>query len=651
MFSPKYLIILALSVSVSLSGQDCFVVGYDNTGLENQVSILEQSACSLRDSLPSVFQDDFKVIHVGLYIHTQAMADNFDEFRTNAILRAQSISPNFLLIIHKLYYSGHSEYDIEIQLPENWPSNCYDELVLSAFTNSVRARFMTLQNEYPSPPQKTQVETKGIEYMANKIGEFTGCCLPEGNLRSPSCTNCITAQDVLNELDNLGFTPYFIGEVTNSDLNVDQNCLCTGSTSSSVKPNDNQNNRSTSNLEDYAGLTVNVDGVTYDFATQLSEWVSLGNRGIITKNSNYCDQALFQGIQSSFYGSSNAVWVHIWENPEEDNDDIVFLKMKQGSENEVIAPQDIQIQQFQGDTPPPFEYVIMHRSFAPWDWFGHIPLFYNVHVAKNSFQGDNRGFSLGGSVSLPPGTTARIHQNMKVRLGEGEIPIGGDREKKFSSITRGYVNFQKRVPKRIVPHPYKQELDRWEYEPAQVEEDFCSPDGFENSMVQDNITYTAMFFEGSDPLIVFPMIAPDIEWYIELGMYYLDNESSLNINGRLIGKSFPAYEAYLEDKCGNKMFLYTYPAPCESELAIELLNPIADYNEGFDISVRVDENGCFLDEMITTYDGNTQNTVLPSWNQHHLSKAAAKDCPDNPCQGAYTNDGLDRRSDFNCGGN
>ncbi|HFD33459.1 MAG TPA: hypothetical protein ENJ28_12225 [Gammaproteobacteria bacterium] len=639
-------ILLIWNLSVTVFGQNCFVVSDDITGLENQTTILEQEACSLRDSLPNDFQNDFKVIHVGLYLHTPDMIGAKEEFKTSVIQKASTISPNYLLIIHQLFSDGHSEYDAEIKLPENWLPECYDELIINAFVNSVKAKFLALQIEYPSPYQKTQVEIEGMEYLAKRLGEFTQCCLPGSSLKSSSCSSCITAYNVLNELENLGFSPFFAGEVTNSDPDTDQNCLCTESTSA-TKPNDNSYNRKTTGVQDYAELTISLDNESYDFATELSDWANQGNEAIVTKNANYCDLTLFQNLQSAFNNSTQAVWVHVWENPKQDDEDIVFLKMKESHTTGNIAPSNIQTQQIQTDPPPPHEYTILHRSFAPWDRFGHLPILPNVHIARNSFWGDNRGFSLNDPDLVFPGTTARIHQRMKVKLGSGKVPLAG--QSKFSSLTRGYENFKKWKAKRIIPHPYKEELDRWEYEPAEEKEDFCNPSGFENSMVENNITYTAMFFEGSDPLIVFPMVAPDIEWYLKLGLYYKSNDNTLNISGLLMGKSFPAYEAYIEDKCGNKMFLYTYAAPCESQLAVELLNPLPDYYEGFDISVKIDENGCFQSGVTTSYGGNTENTDLQSWNQTNLSKAAAKDCPSNPCQGAYPNDGSDKTDDFNCG--
>lgn len=573
-----------------------------------------------------------------------------EEFKSSEIQKASTISPNYLLIIHQLFSDGHSEYDAEIKLPENWLPECYDELIINAFENSLKAKFTTLQSKYPSPYEKTQVEIEGMEYLAKRLGEFTECCLPGSSFRSSSCSSCISAYDVLNELENLGFSPFFAGEVTNSDPETDQNCLCTESTSA-AKPDDGQNKRESTSVQDYSELTISLDNVSYDFATELLDWANQGNEAIVTKNSNYCDLTLFQNLQSTFNNSTQAVWVHVWENPKEDDEDIVFLKIKASPTTGSVAPSSIQTQQIQADPPPPHEYTILQRSFAPWGRFGHMPVFWGVHLARNAFWGDNKGFSLDDHVTTFPGATSRIKQELNINLGKGKT-TNQVQPNPVSSLTRGYVNFKKkRFTKKLTPHPFKEELDRWEWEsePAEEKEDFCDPDGFENSMVENNITYTAMFFEGADPLIEFPLPAPDIEWYLELGLYYKSNDTTLNISGRLIGKSFPAYEAFIEDNCDNKMFLYTYSSPCESQLAVELLNPIPNYNEGFDISVKIDENGCFQSGITTTYNGNTENTNLQSWNQSNLSKAAGKDCPSNPCQGAYPNNGSDKTADFNCG--
>lgn len=640
-----HLIILLQSFFMLGYGQNCFVVSGDATGLENELVTLEEAACSLIDSLPDEFQNDFTVVHEAFYLHTPSMIGDSDEFKIRAIQNATTYSSYYLLIMHQLYPDGHSEYDVELKLPDNWLSNCYDELVISAFTNSVKARFTALQIEYPSPFQRTQIEVEGMAYLAERLGKYTECCLPGSNLKkSTSCTSCITAHDVLNDLDNLGFIPYFLGEITNPDPTIDHFCLC--SDIPAINPND-QKKSGSNTVQDYAAQIITIDNVSYDFAAELSEWANQGYEAMITKNTNYCDQTVFQNLQTSFTTSEKAAWIHIWENPLADDEDVVFLKIKDAANIGNIDPGNTEPLQIEADPPPPHEYVIMQRTFAPWDRFGHVPVFPGVHVLRNSFWGDNRGFSLDEPTLGFPGTTSRMHQRMKVKLGEGKQPLDG--ESKFSSVTRGYENFKRFKPKRIIPHPYKQELDRWEYEPVEEKEDFCQPDGYENSYVQNNITYTSMFFEGADPLIVLPMVAPDIEWYLELGWYYTESSNTLNISGRVIGKEFPAYEAYIEDACGVKLFLYTYSSPCESELASELLLPFPDYNEGFDIAIEVNDAGCFMNAMTTTFDGNTQTTDLSTWNQANLTKKVAQDCPSNPCEGAYPNDNSDKRDFFDCG--
>lgn len=641
----KLLFFLFLVTFSALSkGQNCYQVIGDIQGMNLDISSLEEISCQLKDSLPSEFSSDFKVLYYGFYLHNKVMQGGSENFLNSAKTLAEASSPYYILLSNQISWNGEVKYFIDIKPPQNWLPYCFDQLIVEAFENSVKNKFQSLTGKYNSSFERVQLEREVLKYVATKFGKYKSCCIPNTNLRSSNqCSDCISAYDVLNELESLGFEAYFAGEVTNSLPNEDQNCLCSEALPA-LKDNNGSGNRSTSVI-DYANLTITVDNKQYNFGQELTAWVAGGNIAIVTKNKNYCVTSLFSNQLGTYNGATNAAWVHIWENPKNDDEDIVFIKTKFGSSssNPPSESPDINIG---ADIPPPYKYKILHRSFAPWDRFGHLPILPGLHIAKNSFHGDNRGFSLD-KYSLVGGTTARIHQIMEIELGKRKIPINGNT--KFSSITKGYENFKQKKPVRYVPHPYKEELDRWEYGPNEEKEDFCKPSGFENFRVLKNITYTYMFFEGIDPLIKFPMIAPDLEWYLELGWYYKKNNQSINISGRVIGKSFPAYEALVEDECGNKAFIYTYTAPCESELAAELMNPIPDHNKGFDIAFKVDAKGCFTGDVTTIYDGVTSNTSLTAWNTLNLNKKAAKDCLTIPCQGAYPNDGSDKRNQFNCG--
>lgn len=630
--------------------QECYINLVDASGIDmsEYQTELETKACELRESFPSEYQSQFNVYDFGFYSLNENMQGGFQGVWDKMLNKVKAQSKYYLLIGRQPPDSkGNTKTWVDLKIPEEWLLKCFDPAYVKVLKTTIKNKFNNLSSSGAYDFADVQIE--GMQFMAEKISYLSDCCQP--NLRSGnSCEGCVTSKDVYNELINLGFTPFALCDIQNPDVTTDQSCLCSSDAPTATKSTKNTSRRSASEITDLAAHTITVDGQAINLENQLSKFAGEISgqdfSGFITKNSTFCTPQTFADFEARYQESSIAAWIHVFEVPDSLGQDVLFVKSKY-VDTEQIAPKSIKAKQIQADPSPPFEYTVLHRSFAPWDRFGHLPIAPDIHIARNSFRGDNRGFSLEDPTRTSPGTTAKINQIMKIKLGKGKLPLSN--ESIFSSKTIGYENFRKREPRRIIPHPYKQELDHWEYVPTQEKEDFCNPSGFENTLIKDNITYAAMFFEGSDPLIVFPMIAPDVEWYLELGFYYTSSESALNISGRVIGKSFPAYEAYIEDKCGNKMFLYTYAAPCESDLAIELLNPFPDHNKGFDIAVKVDDNGCFLSELTTTYDGTSQDIDMQSWNQQNLSKAAAQDCPSNPCQGAYPNDGSDKRNDFNCG--
>ena len=630
------------------NGQNCYVVVDKLAGFEQELPILEQEACMLIDSLPEGFREDFKIFHFGLYLHNTKMQGGNDQFYQQMLLKASLLSDYYLIMVHQVYDDGHSEYYVDIKLPDNWLSNCYNQIVINTFKNSIKAKFKTLQNTYPLASDYHDIEVEGMKYIADKLGKFTYCCLLENNFIEESCTSCITAYDILNEMKSLGFEPYYAGQVLNSDMSEDQSCLCNESPPSLRRTENEEKINNT--VLDNANLIFELDGIEYNFGEELNTWANQGFDAYVTKNADYCNQTEFQGIQSLFNNSEGAVWVHLWENPSSEGDDIVFIKINT-SPSDINTPiNEITIEpvipDISASPPPPYKYKVVHRSFAPWDRFGSFPVIPNIHKARNNFHGDNRGFSLE-ETELIDGVTARIHQEMNMQLGIGEIPPHTD-PNPFSSITKGYTNFQQ-TKWVYAPYPYTAPPSQ---EATQEDEAFGNPVGTKFSEISNDWTRIGMNFQGHVPLVKLfsfpPMLAPDIEWSIALSLGYDESNQYIYVSGIVTGKEFPAYEAYIEDDCGAKVFLHTFTAPCESEVGGELLNPIYDYEEAFQLAFEVSTQGCFTGEMFTV---NMQNslTTIEEWNMSNLLKPAAKDCLSNPCQGAYPNDGSDHRNEFNCG--
>ena len=623
--------------------QNCYQVIDDLSGDLTDLNNLESASCSLIDSLPSNYQSNFKVLSASFYLHNSNMNIGLEEHMSNYKIKANALSQNYLLIIRQISIDNKITYKMELKLPSDWLSNCFDNLSINSLQNSFKSKLSQLQRNYNSVNDREILETELIDYIAVQLGKLASCCSP-GIQRNTACSFCISAFDVLNWLELNNFEPYDGGTVSNSDPQIDQNCLCDNASVT----NNNSSSRSTNLIVDYANLNFVIDNITYDLTEVLEEWSDLGLKAFITKNSNFCTSNLFDDIDANFDSNQGVIWVHIWENPKPDNMDVIFIKVKFPVQAEPNFPE------FAPEIPESnsvsnYEYKIVHRTFAPWDRFGHLPALIGPGFCKNSFAGDNRGFSLG-ETNIYNAPTSRIHQSITFEL---KNKILGE-PKLFSSITRGFSNFNCRKPKRLIPNPYKEELDRWEYVPSSVEETaICNPGGWAAVNVDGNTTYTYMQFSGADPLIKLPMIAPDIAWFLRTAIFYKESNKSINVKGLLIGKSFPAYEAYIEDKCGNKVFLHTYASPCESELAKNLLNhvPLFFLNEEFLLTFIINDVGCFSGSMSYFLAGINTTLSLHDWNNIHLNKQPAKDCLIIPCQGAFPNDGTDKRHIYECSSN
>lgn len=256
-------------------------------------------------------------------------------------------------------------------------------------------------------------------------------------------------------------------------------------------------------------------------------------------------------------------------------------------------------------------FKVTQRSFAPWHRFGDV-----LGYQQKSFIGDNRGFSLRESSSQWElnKATARLHSMAGFTLGiNGTNPSSTSH---FSSITRGYPNFK--ATGRL-----------------KEEEAYAHPSGTE-SFINNKLTLQV---EGSDPLVT---IAPDIDWKCEL-QFNLQSKSNLFIEGFIQGKGFPAYENFIEDEAGKKVFLHTYASPDRLKLSDKLMKFKYDYKAKLYFNFELDSKGNFTGKMWIGSEGkevteklitgktlkfkpiNWVETTIDKWNQANLTKEAAPD--------------------------
>ena len=255
-------------------------------------------------------------------------------------------------------------------------------------------------------------------------------------------------------------------------------------------------------------------------------------------------------------------------------------------------------------------FKVTQRSFAPWARFGDF-----FGAAQKSFVGDNRGFSLNESSSLwsSDKVTARLHSMAGFTLGKDGT--NSQNTFHFSSITQGYPNFGVTGTKE--------------------DQGFAHPSGIE--LFKDN--KLTLQVNGSDPLV---SIAPDIDWKSQL-QFNLENPTTLQVNGSIKGKGFPAYENFIEDAAGNKAFLHTFAAPDRLSLGKELLNPFYDYKTDVAFRFELDSKGNFTGKMWVGENGKMYyekqkdgtlkqvfpvkwtETTIDQWNQQNLDKKPAPD--------------------------
>ena len=137
---------------------------------------------------------------------------------------------------------------------------------------------------------------------------------------------------------------------------------------------------------------------------------------------------------------------------------------------------------------------------------------------------------------------------------------------------------------------------------------------------------------GSDPLI-WP--APDIRWKVLVRLTLDKSKNTLIVDGFIVGKGFPAYEAFIEDSKGKKIFLHAFMPTTELLIVSELdFTDIPDYTKviKMEIDIILDSKGYSFNEKITkglfnSSNGETEynNILIDDWNNLHLSIPISED--------------------------
>lgn len=415
----------------------------------------------------------------------------------------------------------------------------------------------------------------------------------------------------------------------------------------------------------YSDNIIQLNGESIDMQVELLELCDeINNENVnvfLTDNDDFSNGNI-NTVESLFYEGCYSFWFHIYECP--DGSDMLFLGTTESYENcDIDIPEDISIVGWNPEilytVTPPWTYKIVQRVFAPWVDFG------NMGSLANGHPGDNRGFSLENTKGYEgenpngdnlyncgpfDGVTARGHQSATITLGNQTV----DCENRYSSGTTGVFMFNMF---NFLPwgedwlNPCFWDCD----EEAQV---------FGTSYFNKNLLYLRNF---SNNPCFFGSPALDVRTKLWFGYTTLNDKNYLQVRGLTINKKYPAYEAYIEDSDGKKLFLYTFGPGSEEELAEELgvvpLNAIVykyDNLQIVDLMIEIDENGIFKNQVIVnnpisleykiglSFFGTgvkvakvdilnlsqvEENKLNSAWNLENLNKNPANDCLTIPCCG------------------
>lgn len=210
-------------------------------------------------------------------------------------------------------------------------------------------------------------------------------------------------------------------------------------------------------------------------------------------------------------------------------------------------------------------------------------------------------------------------QEAKVRIGSDDVLS----EEKGSSGTYGNWNFIKPplsdfIPAWIIPDNVNLPPD---------------PCDFMNACFSvSNITSVKSFLRnklylrsyGSDECIV---AAPNVDLRTKLAFNIAQDEEGfyLKLTGVFLHKGFPAYELFIEDAAGKKIFLFTDGPEKEEDIALDLAPPLYDGIGFIDVRVPLDENGNFqevfevTDIVVGESNLSTNQVLLNSFGSPPLS--------------------------------
>lgn len=251
-------------------------------------------------------------------------------------------------------------------------------------------------------------------------------------------------------------------------------------------------------------------------------------------------------------------------------------------------------------------YRLYLRTFAPWKVFAW-------KAATGTFAGDDRGFS----TEVVEGVTARINA---------------------SCLVNPYARIC--CSEQCFCHPTKLVDRSWlPVNPSAIP--YAPPGIFVqtkaiatgtlkiiNFVTQNKSWEMDASISGKDPLVIG---APDINWTLKIGFVpYEDKDGRpmLDVKTMVVGDRFPAFEAFLDDQYGGKIFVGAYAPPSKNQIIrlLGYLNQIG-YCRKWRMKIGLNTNFTFSSvsgewedscEGASTWNSK-QSWPLKTWNENMIA--------------------------------
>lgn len=300
-----YLLFL-IFLNLNSARAQCYVTLGDYSGVEPlNLSILNEAACAVHDSLPENITDSFsfRVFDFSFYLHTPHFNIGYPETFQRIINEASNQADFFLLFGRGNDENGlNSRCFFYWKLPNDWLDECYEKQYLDA----LRINYENELNKLTSTESVELLERKIMNEIALKFHDFKECC--QLSFSGVTCNNCISLNLISNYFEFNEFEP-LEATIVNRDSALNSDCIC-------EDVNIRKNSTRSNNIYDLTdGYVLNIKGVEIDLHEFLdSLLIVLGDidyNFIISDEKSFCAENRIKSYENIYNSGHNSVWFDI----------------------------------------------------------------------------------------------------------------------------------------------------------------------------------------------------------------------------------------------------------------------------------------------------------------------------------------------------